>query len=52
LVQLKNVFGSHTFFPDSEGLSIVEPSSGDDNSDGGGRRLPAAAVLQSGRRAL
>ncbi len=29
--QLETVFGSHTFFLDSEGLSIVEPSPGDDH---------------------
>jgi hypothetical protein len=28
--QLETVFGSHTFFLDSEGLSIVEPSAEDD----------------------
>jgi hypothetical protein len=29
--QLETVFGSHTFFLDSEGLSIVEPSPEDDH---------------------
>lgn len=28
--QLETVFGSHTFFLDSEGLSIVEPTAEDD----------------------
>ena len=29
--QLETVFGNHTFFLDSEGLSIVEPSSEDEH---------------------